>query len=110
MDQKIDTPEKLHDFLTGSTAALIYFYNDNCTPCVQLRPKVKELLSNEFPEMKLVLINAEEYRDIAATYMAFSYPVLLLFFDGKEFSRFSKHVSMAELKSTIGRVYGIYYG
>lgn len=96
--------------MSETDAALVYFYSDNCTPCIQLRPKVDELITGEFPEMKLVLINAEEHRDIAATYMAFSYPVLILFFDGKEFSRFSKHVSIAELRSTIGRVYGIYYG
>lgn len=110
MDKNFDTPEKLHDFLQETDAVLVYFYSDNCTPCIQLRPKVSELIENDFPEMKLLLINAEEYRDIAATYMAFSYPVLILFFEGKEFSRFSKHVSIAELKSTIGRVYGIYYG
>jgi thioredoxin-like negative regulator of GroEL len=110
MEQKIDTPEKLNDFLKESSAALVYFYSDNCSPCLQLRPKVKELIEGDFPEMKLLLINAEEYREIAANYMAFSYPVILLFFDGKEFSRFSKNVSISELKSTIGRVYGIYYG
>lgn len=106
---EINTQEELTQLVNHSDALLLYFYSDNCAPCRSLRPKVQEMMGEEFGKMKLAMINAEKNPALAAAYQAFGLPVLLLFFEGKEFLRYSKYVSIAELRESIGRIYTLYY-
>ena len=84
---------------------LVYFYNDDCPPCISLRPKVEKLMDERFQKMKLLWVNSKTSPDIPAAYGVFSNPTILVFFDGKEFRRFSKYVSVAELGEAIERYY-----
>jgi len=86
-------------------AVLLYFYNDNCAPCKVLRPKVQDLVEAEFPEIHFLLVNAEQFPETAAEYGVFSSPTLLVFFEGKEFIRESKNISISELHNKIERIY-----
>ena len=88
--QMITTKEELIQLVKESPALAIYFFNDNCAPCISLRPKVAESLA--FPE-------------IPASFNVFSNPALLVFFEGKEYIRKSKYMSIPELHSEIERIY-----
>jgi len=99
------TAESLEQLTASQPAALIYFFSNNCAPCVSLRPKVSELLNENFPEMRLLLVNAEDHRDVAARYGAFSFPTLIIYFDGREYFRASKYISMSQLAEKIGKPY-----
>ena len=101
--------EELREKISKNNALLVYFYSDSCAPCVALRPKVTELLAREFPQMTLAMVDAAEYQKTAASFNAFSLPVLVIFFEGKEYRRFSKYVSMSELEVSIRRVYDLYF-
>lgn len=96
-------PEKIEN-------TAIYFYNDTCAPCVALRPKVYELFSEKFPELPLVFINAAEHPALTAQYQIFASPTLLVFFDGKEYIRESKYISISELEQKVSRIYSMLYG
>ncbi len=96
--------------LASQPAVLLYFYSDNCAPCISLRPKVEELLKAEFPEMKLLLVNSEKHPDITAQYGVFANPTLLLYFDGHEHQRLSKYVGIAQLREAIARPYSLLLG
>ena len=106
---EINTQKELDQLVNHSDAVLLYFYSDACAPCKSLRPKVQELMEEEFGRMKLVMVNAERNPALAGTHQAFGLPVLLLFFEGKEFLRYSKYVSLAELRESVGRIYTLYY-
>ena len=88
----------------------IYFYNDSCAPCVALRPKVQELFSDKFPKLPLVFINATLHPMLTAQYQIFASPTLLVFFDGKEYVRESKYISISELQQKVARIYEMVYG
>lgn len=90
-------------------ALLIYFFNDDCAPCLSLRPKVEHLMVNFFPKMKFNLVNTKTDKELTAAFGIYSYPAILLFFDGKEYRRFSKYVSLTELKSVIDRYYHLLF-
>ncbi|NOX84672.1 MAG: thioredoxin family protein [Chlorobi bacterium] len=90
-------------------ALMLYFYNDHCAPCISLRPKVMELIRNEFPKVSLYFINSEKHPEIAAAYNSFSNPTLILFFDGKEFRRMSKYISIPQLAGEIARPYAMMF-
>lgn len=88
---------------------MLYFYNDLCAPCKALRPKVELMLKEEFTEMKLIKINTAENPEFAAKYLVFSAPTLLVFFEGKEYIRESKNISIIELHDKVKRLYNMLY-
>ena len=99
----------LTNHIEKENAVLLYFYNDDCAPCITLRPKVEQLITNSFPKMKLIFINSKSDLLIPATFQVYANPTLLLFFEGKEYQRFSKFVSMTELENTIRRYYSLLF-
>jgi thioredoxin 1 len=106
---RIDRVERLNETVNTAENLLVYFYNDDCAPCVSLRPKVEQLISERFPLMDLVYVNAKEFPELISLYQVYSFPVLIFFFEGKEYLRYSKYVSMNELGESIGRIYDLYH-
>lgn len=90
-------------------AGIIYFYNDNCSPCLSLRPKISDLAEREFPEMKLIMVNGLTSREQAVRFNIFSFPTILVYFDGREFARFSQYVSLQQMKDRISKIYNVYF-
>jgi thioredoxin-like negative regulator of GroEL len=106
---RIDSSESLKTLVNKAENLLVYFYNDGCAPCVSLRPKVEGLISERFPKMDMVYVDANQFPVLIAEFQAFSFPVLIFFFEGKEYLRFSKYVSISELSESIGRIYDLYH-
>lgn len=100
-----DSLEKLNLLVEIEPALLIYFYSDNCAPCLSLRPKVVELIRELYPELKLVFVNAENQPEIAGSFNVFSFPTLILYFARKEHNRSSKYVAIPQLSEIIKRPY-----
>ena len=90
-------------------AILVYFKNDNCAPCLVLRPKVKELLNETFPSIEMIVVDTVEQPEFAGEFHVFANPTLLVFFDGKEYIRKSKYVAIPELKGEISRLYDMMF-
>ena len=109
MTTQIDSHKDLTRLVNSSENLLIYFYSDNCAPCRSLRPKVEKLIQDRFPLMDLVFVNAVANPGLAAEYQVLGYPVLIFFFEGKEYLRYSKYVSISELSDSIGRIYDLYH-
>ncbi|MBG0781071.1 MAG: thioredoxin family protein [Bacteroidales bacterium] len=102
--------ESLHsiqDQINTTPALLLYFFSDKCAPCISLRPKVEQLLSNNYPAMKLIYIDSESQPEIAGHFGVFSSPTLLLIFDGHEHQRLSKYVAIPQLDAAINRPYSL---
>lgn len=91
--------------VADKAAVLLYFYNDNCAPCKILRPKVQEMVQDYFPNIEFRLIDAEQFQATSAQYGVFASPTLLVFFEGKEYIRESKNISIGELHDKIERIY-----
>jgi thioredoxin-like negative regulator of GroEL len=90
-------------------AILLYFFSNQCAPCVSLRPKVEELLKREFPKMHLQWIDSQDNPEVMTFFGAFSFPTLVIFFEGKEYRRYSKYVSLSQLSDDISRPYSILF-
>ena len=104
-----NTIDRIKAKLSESRAIVLYFFNDNCSPCLALRPKVIHLVEKEFPLLALEFINASENQEITAEFGVFSAPAILIFFEGKEYIRFGKYVSIEELKEKINRYYKVLF-
>ncbi|TLX76054.1 thioredoxin family protein [Labilibacter sediminis] len=92
-----------HDFV------LAYFSHDSCNVCHVLLPKIKELIQNDFPNIKLIHCNTERAAKVAAQNSIFTVPSILIFINGKESYRFSRNISLSEFSQTIARPYHLIF-
>lgn len=99
------TTFEIDALLQAEPAVLLYFYNDQCAPCQALRPKVEQLLMERFTGMRLEFINAAGNSELTARHQVFAAPTLLVFFEGREYIRESKYVSVSELEEKIMKYY-----
>ncbi|MDO9510880.1 MAG: thioredoxin family protein [Bacteroidales bacterium] len=88
---------------------VLYFYNDDCPPCMALRPKIEFLLKKEFPLMNLIFINAAQNPEYTASMMIFSAPTIVVFFEGKEYMRYGKNASVMQIKEDLQRPYSLLF-
>lgn len=110
MNEPVNNIEKLSDLIASTKGLILYFYNDNCSPCVSLRPKVQAMVEGFFPLIHLEFINSMKNPEQPAAYGIFSSPAILVFFEGKEFVRESKYVSLEDLQEKIERYYAMVFG
>lgn len=95
--------------LSNEQAVLLYFYSDACAPCISLRPKVEELLSKDYPKIQIIWVDSATNPSIAGHFGVFSNPTMLLFFEGQEYRRMSKYISVAQLEEIIRRPYTLIF-
>ncbi len=98
-----------NEVIKSKEAVLVYFFNDSCSPCMALRPKVIELLESEFKKMELIFVDRFEFPALSSGMGVFESPVIIGFFDTRETFRFSKYISMGELRDRISRYYNILF-
>jgi thioredoxin-like negative regulator of GroEL len=91
-------------------ALLAYFSTENCNVCKVLKPKVAELIQNEFPKIKLIYIKSDVLPEVAAQNQVFAAPTILVFFDGREYIRKSRNIGIGELEREIERPYSMIFG
>ncbi len=101
----------LDEFLTlkEEPAILAYFSSAGCSVCHVLKPKVEELLRVEFPKMKMVSVKSDELPEVAAQNQVFTAPTILVFFEGREYIRKSRAISVHELQQEIDRIYSMIF-
>ena len=91
-------------------ALLAYFSTDACNVCKVLKPKVRELVETNFPEIKLVYIKSDVLPEVAAQNQVFAAPTILIFFDGREYIRKSRNIGISVLQQEIARPYAMIFG
>jgi thioredoxin 1 len=67
------------------------------------------MIKAEFHQMEMYYINSEESPALAATEMAFTTPVVLVYFEGRESIRLARNFGIDELKQRIGRSYAFLF-
>lgn len=101
------TLEELQTIIKEEVGVLLYFSGENCKVCHALRPKFNELFDTKFPQLKQIYLDAHEYAEISAHYRVFSVPTMIVFMDGREFSREGRSVSLHLLAQKLERPYGM---
>ncbi len=101
------TLDQLQQTIKEEVGVLLYFSGEHCSVCHALRPKFRELFDKEFPQLKQIYLDAQEYADISAHYQVLSLPTMLVFLDGKEFVREGRSVSLHQLTEQLKRPYGM---
>ena len=90
-------------------AVLLYVSAPNCSVCDALKPKVEALFGERFPKVRLFEANVAKVPELAGRFNIFSAPAILIFFDGQEFVREGRNVSLELLAQRLGKIYDVYF-
>ncbi len=107
LDKKIETIEEIEQILSTEKATIVYFTSPKCNVCKTLRPKIMELISEEFSDMGRYYVDISETPNIPAKFSIFAAPTILVFLEGREFARKSRSMSPTMLVEEIRRPYEI---
>ena len=92
-------------FIVDNRGAVLYFATNSCSVGEALEPKVRSLLDEKFPKLIFCFIDMNASPEFSAKHQVFVEPTILLFIDGKEFLRKSRHIGVGELEMAIERLY-----
>ncbi len=107
--QSITSTDHFSRELNEHTAVLFYFSHEQCSVCKVLKPKIEELLRESFPKMLMYYCDTVEQPEVAAQNRVFTVPTILIFIEGKETFRFSRHIGLSELEQAIYRPYSMLF-
>jgi len=100
-----NNPNELKQLIDNNKAVLVYFSAPACSVCTALKPKIQYALTHDFPNIKQIFFDEPTSKEITSSYGIFSFPTVLVFFEGKEFFRESRNISVLKLTNDIRRVY-----
>ncbi|RYG74249.1 thioredoxin [Lentibacillus lipolyticus] len=91
-------------FTKDNRLSLLYVSRPGCSVCHGLLPQVQTLMEN-YPEIQLGHINADEVKEVAGHFSIFTVPVILVFVEGKEHIREARIVHMDLLEEKLDKIY-----
>jgi thioredoxin-like negative regulator of GroEL len=103
----MNTIENIQKLIKENMAVMLYFSAPTCNVCHALKPKLFDAIEKNFQAFEIVSIDVSCEQEIAAHYSVFAIPTLLIFLDGREFVRKSRHMSIDEVIAEIKRPYEI---
>lgn len=86
-------------------AVMLYFSAPSCGVCHALAPKLINALEVNFPRFKTVLIDISSHPELTSHFGVYTVPTVLVYFEGKEFIRKSRNMSVPGLVEEIRRPY-----
>lgn len=99
--------EDIKKIIEENLAVMLYFSAPSCNVCHALKPKLVEAIESNFEKFKIVSIDTSVDQETAAYFNVFAIPTVLVFLDGREFLRKSRHMSVDEVVREIERPYKI---
>jgi thioredoxin 1 len=109
MFTEIQSLEEFNRLKQEELVLLGYFSTEACNVCKVLKPKVAELIQEEFPKVKLSYVKSDVLPDVAGQHQVFAAPTILIFFDGRETIRKSRNIGIDELRREIDRPYSMIF-
>ena len=109
MYKTIESLDEFNQILKDNLGVLVYYSNDTCNVCKVLKPQIIEMLKEKYPEIPFYYVDISETPDISAQSQVFTIPTIVVYFDGKETIRKSRHIGVGELAEAIRRPYEIMF-
>ncbi len=94
--------DALDKFLQSGQVVVVLFKTQNCSVCEAVQPQLSVLLE-DYPAVQGAYLYMEDAPELAATYMIFTSPVVVIMYEGKEVYRAARFVRFAELEQQVSR-------
>ncbi len=105
MFETINTLEQFSDAVSQNSAVLFYISTESCNVCKVLKPKISKLFEENFPKIKKFYIDSNKTPEVSAQKSVLAVPTIMVYFDGREFIRESRNLSLDVLKEQVTRPY-----
>ncbi len=105
MDTTLNDLDELNAKLKEEIAMAVYFSSPSCNVCHVLRPKLMQALEKTYPSIGRYHADIALTPEIAAQFQVFSAPTIIVFFEGREFIRKGRAMSVDGLLEEIKRPY-----
>ncbi|QOY54938.1 thioredoxin family protein [Candidatus Sulfurimonas marisnigri] len=103
----MQTIEDIKKIIEENLAVMVYFSAPTCNVCHALKPKLIEAIDANFAKFEIVSVDTSLDQEISTHFSVFAIPTVLIFLDGREFLRKSRHMSVDEIVREIKRPYDI---
>lgn len=110
MSERLTDKVALEGFLQAHAMCALYFTTPDCAVCKVLKPKLIDMLAQEFPEMAFAEVDCALSPALAAGHSVFAVPTLIVFTLGKESQRKSRSFGLGALASELERPYSLLFG
>jgi thioredoxin 1 len=97
--------EKIQETIKENLAVMVYFSAPTCNVCHALKPKLLEAIDKNFEEFEIVSVDVSVEQETSSHFGVFAIPTVLIFLDGREFLRKSRHMSVDEVIREVKRPY-----
>ncbi|MNH98456.1 Thioredoxin [compost metagenome] len=101
---ELTSMDRVEAFLEKHKLNFLYISRPECSVCHAILPKLRELLDH-YPQIYLGHINANQVEEVAAKFLVFTVPTLLLMVEKKEYIRSDRFVRFDQLAEQIEQVY-----
>ena len=100
------TSEEIFEKIKSTELLVTYFSYPECNVCKVLRPKVENYLSR-FDTISFLYIDTHQNPEVSGQYLVFAVPTIIVFFEGREVKRFSRHFSMGDFESEVQKMLAV---
>jgi len=107
--QNIETLEELESLKQSQDALLILFGGKECNVCHSIKPKLIELMAENYPKVTLVYVDCHVVTDICSQNGVFTLPTLQVFFTGQRFIEEVRSFSLQKVMQDIERPYSMVF-
>lgn len=102
-----DTVKFEADVLQSNLPVVVYFYSDDCLPCITFTPIFERTAAELNEQFRFVKINRPRNRQLAEKYEIKTSPAILFFRNGQEIcSRLTGYIRNPELRKSVENVLG----
>ncbi len=103
----MQTIQNIDNSIKKNRAVMVYFSSPSCSVCHALKPKLLEALNVNFDGFVVESVDISLTQDIAPHFNVYAIPTVIVFLDGSEFLRKSRHMSVDSVISEIKIPYEI---
>lgn len=101
--KELQNMNEIEAFVLNHKLAFLFISKPNCSVCHSLLPQIKAVMK-QYPQIKTACVNTDHVPEIAGRYNIFTVPVLILFYQGKEYLREARFVRIAPFNEKIKRI------
>ena len=99
------TLSEFNQIIEKNAIIVCYFSHDECNVCKVLKPQVRELVAG-FEEIEFLYVNTVESPEVSGQLMVFAVPTIIIYFDGREARRYSRHLSLQDFRLFLQKMSG----
>lgn len=95
--------ERFEDLITSNIPVLVDFFAEWCGPCKAMKPILEELKGIKEEKVRIVKVDVDKHKEIAAYYQIQSVPTLMIFKNGKQLWRQSGVMRANDLSTILAQ-------